>query len=110
MIPDRQAFITAVSNVLDPASPHGAFLDSCPNQHCQTSTGWVEVRVQGLTMAEAAAAWYFNGTSQKHLDGPFPGNPSCGLKSPMCNNCMNAGLGSNCIYDEVTSAFKGEEQ
>ena len=29
-------------------------------------------------MAEAAAAWYFDGSEEKHVDAPFPGNPTCG--------------------------------
>ena len=48
------------------------------NQHCQTSTGWNVVKVDGKTMAEAAAAWYFDGSEEKHVDAPFPGNPTCG--------------------------------
>eukprot|EP00041_Stephanoeca_diplocostata_P030435 m.921278 g.921278 ORF g.921278 m.921278 type:complete len:78 (-) comp23757_c0_seq10:415-648(-) len=31
----------------------GAFLDACPNQHCQTSTGWRKVVVNGTQMADA---------------------------------------------------------
>jgi hypothetical protein len=44
----REQFIKAVSGVLDPSSPHGIFGDSCPNQHCQTSTGWNQVKVSSL--------------------------------------------------------------
>jgi hypothetical protein len=36
------------------------------------------VHVDNVTMAEAAASWYFNGTVEKHLDVRFPGNPTCG--------------------------------
>jgi hypothetical protein len=111
----RRKFITAVGVAVDPSTPHGTFLDSCPNQHCQTSTGWNSVRVNGTTMAEAAAAWYFNGTVQKHVDAPFPSNPSCGFKQdgdrapvvPICSNCANAGLGSNCLWDEMAGSFHG---
>lgn len=36
----RTAFLAAMQPLIDPARPqHGVFFDSCPNQHCQTSTG-----------------------------------------------------------------------
>ena len=83
---------------------------------CQTSTGWNLVHVSGKTMAEAAAAWYFNGSSTKLVDAPFPANPTCGFKGdfegkppvvPICSNCANAGIGSNCIWDDEAGAFHG---
>jgi hypothetical protein len=106
----RDQFLDAVAVATDPTSPHGIFGDSCPNQHCQTSTGWTLVKVNGTTMADAAARWYFNGSVEKHVDAPFPSNPTCGYKQgvqPMCNNCANAGLGSNCIWDERKAVFQG---
>lgn len=54
----RQQFIEAVAVAVDPATPHGIFVDSCPNQHCQTSTAWNQVMVNSTTMATAAASWY----------------------------------------------------
>eukprot|EP00035_Acanthoeca_spectabilis_P008331 m.152158 g.152158 ORF g.152158 m.152158 type:complete len:150 (+) comp14314_c0_seq1:61-510(+) len=111
----RLKFITAVAAALDPSSQHGAFLDACPNQHCQTSTGWSMVHVNNTTMANAAARWYFNASVEKHIDAPFsaPLNPTCGYKEgiePICNNCAIAGLGSNCIWDEKAQKFRGLNQ
>ena len=45
-------------------------------------------------MADAAARWYFAGsTAEKHVDGPFPGNPPCGYGEawgvPICSNSAN---------------------
>lgn len=104
----RSEFIKAISVAIRADTPHGAFVDSCPNQHCQTSTGWTLVHVHGATMAQAAAAWYFNQASTKIVDAPFPSNPTCGYKQgvePICNNCANMGLGSNCLYNQQTQAF-----
>jgi hypothetical protein len=51
----------------------------CPNQHCQTSTGWSSVFVNNTTMAAAVARWYFfQGGEERHVDGEFPNNPTCG--------------------------------
>merc|ERR1711935_170099 len=108
----RNKFIAAAAPAIDPSSKHGAFVDSCPNQHCQTSTGWNTVHVQGVEMGAAAARWYFNNTSTKIVDAPFPGNPTCGYREgveSMCNNCANKGLGSNCIWDEKKKQFHGLE-
>ena len=88
--------------------------------------------VNGTTMADAAARWYaaprhhprcriaassdacryryFGGSVEKIVDGPFPGNPTCGdgerWGEPVCSNCANRGLGSNCLWDG--SRFHGE--
>merc|ERR1711924_129736 len=67
----RTQFLEAVAGALDPAKPHGAFLDSCPNRHYQTDNdAWRGVRVNGTTIAEAAARWYFRGSPERHVDGP----------------------------------------
>jgi len=73
----RTTFLQALSPATAPGSPHGAFLDSCPAKHCQTSLGWNSVLLDNTTMADAVARWYFNGSKEKHVDAPFPGNPSC---------------------------------
>lgn len=73
----RETFIGKVNPLWDPASPHGVFLDSCPMQHCQTSTGWNKVSVAGKQMASAVAAWYFEHVTLKQIDEPFPSNPTC---------------------------------
>jgi hypothetical protein len=107
----REQFIAAVDNAVKDGTPHGVFLDACPNQHCQTSTGWNQVVIDGQMMADAAAAWYFGGKTVKLVDRPFPSNPSCGYKEgfqPMCNNCANKGIGSNCQWSESLQAFHGE--
>ena len=44
------SFLTAVAIATKPSSPHGLFIDSCPNQHCQTSSGWSLVHVDNTTM------------------------------------------------------------
>ena len=67
------AFVAAMSTLI-----HLTLARPTQNQHCQTSTGWNVVKVDGKTMAEAAAAWYFDGSEEKHVDAPFPGNPTCG--------------------------------
>ena len=109
----RKAFIAAAAPAVDPSTKHGIYADSCPNQHCQTSTGWSMVHVNGTTMADAAARWYFHGSVEKHVDSPFMDpvlNPTCGYKEgvePMCNNCANGGLGSNCLWDEEKQEFHG---
>jgi hypothetical protein len=44
------------------------------------------------------------------VDEPFPSNPTCGYKEgvkPVCNNCANAGLGSNCLFDEHSNTLHG---
>ena len=117
----RKAFIAAAAPAIDAKSPHGIFADSCPNQHCQTSTGWNRVKVSGgaagvsTTMADAAARWYFQNTTEKHVDTPFPSNDikSCGFRadgssaSGICSNCANAGIGSNCLWDAQRQSFHG---
>eukprot|EP01047_Picozoa_sp_COSAG01_P069618 COSAG01_NODE_10348_length_2187_cov_58.548851_2_plen_60_part_00 len=53
---------------------------------------------------------YFRGSTEKHVDEPFPSNPTCGYKEgvePVCNNCANAGLGSNCLFDEQSNTLHG---
>ena len=109
----REQFIAAVDNAVKESTPHGAFLDACPNQHCQTSSGWNSVVIEGQMMADAAAAWYFEGKTTKLVDKPFGSetlNPTCGYKEnvqPMCNNCANAGIGSNCHWSDKDKAFHG---
>lgn len=108
----RDQFVAAVANAADPSTPHGLFLDSCPNEHCQTSTGWTRVSVGGTMLGVAAADWYFKGKTVKLIDKPFPGNPTCGQKEghePICSNCANKGLGSNCLFDSVSGSFHGHE-
>ena len=37
-------------------------------------------------------------------------NPTCGYTHgvrPACNNCANAGLGANCLWDEEAQVFHG---
>ena len=109
----RKQFIEAISVVVDPKTPHGCFVDSCPNQHCQTSSGWNQVVVNGKMMRDAAADWYFKNSTEKSVDAPFAAptvNPTCGFHKnqlPMCNNCANGGLGSNCPWSEATQRFTG---
>jgi len=110
----REKFIAATSVAHDQSTHHGIFADSCPNMHCQTSVGWSTVKVNGTTMEKSVARWYFNKSVEKHIDLPFdaPINPTCGYKSsngrgPICNNCANAGLGSNCLWDKETNSFHG---
>ena len=65
------------------------------------------------TVADSSARWYFGGSVEKHVDGPFPGNPSCGYGeawgAPICSNCANRGLGSNCLWDAEAAKFRGLE-
>ena len=77
----RDRFLRATAPASDPGTPHGVFADACPTQHCQTSMGWNRVLVGGTTMAEAAARWYFEGSVEKHVDAPFPSNPTCTQRS-----------------------------
>ena len=44
--------------------------------HCQTGFSQ-EVLVAGTAVGDAAARWYFERTTEKHVDGPFPSNPTC---------------------------------
>jgi len=114
----REQFMAAAAPAIDPSTPHGIFADSCPNQHCQTSTGWNVVTVDGTLMRDAAARWYFDHTVEKHVDDPFmsPLNPTCGFSNvsdnvkPMCNNCANEGLGSNCLWNSETKTFHGLDE
>lgn len=73
----RTTFLQALAPATDAKSPHGAYLDSCPTHHCQTSAGWNSVLVDNTTMADSVARWYFKGSVEKHVDAPFPGNPTC---------------------------------
>ena len=44
---------------------------SCPHLHCQTSTGWNNVTVNGTTMASAVARWTYTEDAVQHsLDKP----------------------------------------
>lgn len=40
----------------DPTTPHGAFFDTCPGQHCQTTTGWNKVCAGRRGLATSCAA------------------------------------------------------
>ncbi|XP_058215159.1 pectin acetylesterase 5-like isoform X2 [Rhododendron vialii] len=59
----------------------GVFIDSC-FVHCQT---WVSVtwhsrnspRINNRTIAESVGDWYFNRKVAKHIDCPYPCNPTC---------------------------------
>lgn len=76
----RTGFLAAIAPALMQTSPHGAFLDSCPGQHCQTSTGWGRVNVAGVYMSEAVRLWYFENSTVKLVDTPFmhpTANPTC---------------------------------
>ena len=79
----RKTFMQAAAPVIDPSTPHGCFLDSCPSHHCQTSVGWNNVVVDDMLLRDAVQQWYFEGKTTKLVDAPFPGNPSCpdGLSS-----------------------------
>ena len=76
----RAAFVNAVAPALDPANPHGAFLDSCPQNHEQNAN-WYRVRVGNTTAMEAVAEWMAGahsaagkqrGDGVHVLDAPFP--------------------------------------
>ncbi|KAI8556625.1 hypothetical protein RHMOL_Rhmol05G0268700 [Rhododendron molle] len=59
----------------------GVFIDSC-FVHCQT---WMSVtwhspnspRINDRTIAESVGDWYFNREVAKHIDCPYPCNPTC---------------------------------
>jgi hypothetical protein len=59
----------------DSGNGNGAFLDSCPSQHCQS--GWNGVSINGSSIKQAVSRWYFNGSVERHVDGPFLTNPTC---------------------------------
>ncbi|GAA0139939.1 hypothetical protein LIER_01384 [Lithospermum erythrorhizon] len=59
----------------------GFFVNSCFT-HCQTwkAETWhspTSPRVDNKTIAEAVGDWYFNRKAAKHIDCPFPCNPTC---------------------------------
>ena len=65
----RNQFLAAAAAAIEhSSSPHGAFLDSCPNQHCQTSTAWGSVVVNDTTMADAVARWSVDGFYEGFFD------------------------------------------
>lgn len=74
----RSTFLRAAAPALSASTPHGAFLDACPGNHCQTSGAWSRVKVGGKLMSDAVAEWYFDGKTTKLADEPFPGgNAGC---------------------------------
>ena len=89
----------------------GYYLHGCSWFIHFISTGWNKVIVNSTTMAAAVARWYFNQSTEKHVDPDFaqPLNPSCGYGDvySVCNNCANAGLGSNCLWNGTS--FHGLE-
>ncbi|XP_015089241.1 pectin acetylesterase 5-like [Solanum pennellii] len=59
----------------------GMFINSC-FIHCQTwvTETWHSPRspkINNKTIAEAVGDWYFNREEAKHIDCPFPCNPTC---------------------------------
>ena len=73
---DFKAAAAPAAAPADPSSPHGAWLSSCPSMHCQS--GYDRgIRVQGLTVGDAAEQWYFNGTKMRLVDVDFPLNKLC---------------------------------
>lgn len=71
-----KTFEAALAPVMDPASPHGGWLSACPSMHCQTGFA-PDVRINGTNVGDAAGRWYFEHSTEKHMDGPFPSNPTC---------------------------------
>lgn len=70
--------------VLPPKSSHGSFWVSCPTHHCQTGSDalWTNTKIKDsrgteLSINDAVATWYFNHSSVKLVDSPFPSNPTC---------------------------------
>ena len=84
----------AMAPAWDPSTPHGLFSDAC-QVHVESSVSWNHVQVDGVTMRDSAASWYFNHSVEKHLDpaalhlntsnvngtetavGFISGNPTC---------------------------------
>ena len=70
--------------VVNGTNTSGIFADSCL-QHVQTKINktWTEIKVDGLTAAQAFANWYFEKTPNeyKHFDCDFPCNPTCPVKA-----------------------------
>ncbi|KAL2509521.1 Pectin acetylesterase 5 [Forsythia ovata] len=59
----------------------GMFINSC-FVHCQTwmAETWhspSSPRINNKTIAESVGDWYFNRKTAKHIDCPFPCNPTC---------------------------------
>ncbi|CAI9779048.1 unnamed protein product [Fraxinus pennsylvanica] len=59
----------------------GLFINSC-FVHCQTwmAETWhspTSPRINNKTIAESVGDWYFNRKTAKHIDCPFPCNPTC---------------------------------
>lgn len=80
----RDSFVDAIEVASSSDTPHGVFADACPHLHMQvgdggdTSGSWNAVKVNNTSIAEASARWYFDGSQEKHVDGYFPNNPTCG--------------------------------
>lgn len=76
-----QAFRESVISAAGPAlkGSNGAFLDSCPGHHCQSSADWSKTKVGGVLLSDAVADWYTGADQGKsaHVDAPFPSNPTC---------------------------------
>ena len=71
-----KTFEAKLAPVMNPTSRHGSWLSACPSMHCQTGFA-PGVLVHGLSVGDAAARWYFNRSTVKLMDGPFPSNPTC---------------------------------
>lgn len=68
--------LSAMAVVLDPTTPHGAFVDSCW-VHCQSSAGWDSTTIGGQTMMQTFDAWYHESVppeQSKRVMCPFPCN------------------------------------
>ncbi|XP_027359926.1 pectin acetylesterase 8-like isoform X2 [Abrus precatorius] len=76
----RTEFLRALT-VLDSSSSKGMFIDSC-YAHCQTEMQETWLRsdsplLANTTIAKAVADWFYERRPFRHIDCPYPCNPTC---------------------------------
>ena len=69
-------FKKALAPATSRGTPHGAWLSSCPGMHCQAGFA-TTVLVNGTSVGDAAARWYFEREVVKLVDEDFPNNKGC---------------------------------
>jgi O-palmitoleoyl-L-serine hydrolase len=71
--------LAAARNLTPPAyaAASGGFITSCPIHTTAISGLSHRITIDGVTMYDAAVAWFWGTGSKWYFDKPYPGNPSC---------------------------------
>ena len=70
----QEQWLAAAAPALDPASKHGAFVDTCTSCHCIGM--WTDsFNISGVSRPQALKAWLLEGKSVKMVATPLPYTP-----------------------------------